>query len=151
MDLARLVGDAVQTFVEQAAQRRIDLGFALERTVVAGDSFLLRDLIDNLVDNALRYTPPGGTVNVACRVEAGQGVLRIDDTGPGIDPARREEVFQRFVRFDDKTTGSGLGLAIVRDIANAHGASVALDDNPAGPGLVVTVRFPLAARCARRP
>lgn len=146
VDLAVLVGDAVQGFVEQAGARQIDLGFSLERTVVAGDSFLLRDLVDNLVDNALRYTPPGGTVNVACRVEDGQGVLRIDDTGPGIEPARREAVFQRFVRLDDKTTGSGLGLAIVRDIAHAHRASITLDDNPAGRGLVFTIRFPLAPR-----
>ncbi|HEU4851346.1 MAG TPA: sensor histidine kinase [Telluria sp.] len=141
VDLAQLVGEAVQGFVEQAAARRIDLGFALQPAPVMGDRFLLRDLIDNLVDNALRYTPEGGTVNVVCHSEGGQGVLRIDDTGPGIEPARREAVFQRFVRLDEKTTGSGLGLAIVRDIARAHGASVTLDDSPAG-GLVVTLRFP---------
>jgi len=110
-----------------------------------GDRFLLRDLIDNLIDNAIRYTQPHGTVTVRCVMDEamGQGgLLMVEDSGPGIAPAKRELVFSRFVRLDDKTTGSGLGLAIVRDIASAHGAKIAIDAGPGGRGAIFSVRFP---------
>ncbi|SFU63396.1 sensor histidine kinase [Pseudoduganella namucuonensis] len=146
VQLNLLVEDSVQQFVEQAARKSIDLGFELERTEVMGDRFLLRDLIDNLVDNALRYTPERGTVTVRCAPAAagaqGGGLLEVEDSGPGIPPARREAVFNRFVRLDDKTTGSGLGLAIVRDIAAAHGAAIAVGAGPSGQGALFSVRFP---------
>ncbi|MET0983021.1 MAG: ATP-binding protein, partial [Telluria sp.] len=123
----------------------IDLGFELEAAPVQGDRFLLRDLVDNLVDNALRYTPRGGRVTVSCNTgEEGRGtVLRVEDNGPGIPAAMREGVFERFVRLDvgTGTLGSGLGLAIVRDIANLHGASIRLTDAAQG-GAVFTVAFP---------
>ena len=137
-DLASLVEETVPAFVAQADQRGIDLGFDLAPCQVAGDRFLLRDLVDNLVDNALRYTPSGGSVTVRCRA----GALMVEDSGPGIPPAKREAVFSRFVRLDDKTSGSGLGLAIVRDIASAHGATVGVAERRGGPGAVFTVRFP---------
>ena len=143
LDLAALVAETVQQLVDQAGARRIDLGFELAPTSVLGDPFLLRDLIGNLVDNAIRYTPPGGTVTVSCRPGQGGGSLVVDDSGPGIAPAQREQVFARFVRLDDKTSGSGLGLAIVRDIAVAHGASVSIGSSAAG-GASFTVRFPPA-------
>jgi two-component system sensor histidine kinase TctE len=143
LDLALLVQESIQYFVEEAARQRIDLGFELAPAMVAGDRFLLRDLVDNLVDNALRYTPAGGTVTVSCGRDggpAGQGWLVVEDSGPGIPAASRELVFSRFVRLDDKTSGSGLGLAIVRDIAAAHGARVTIGER-AGGGAVFTVRF----------
>jgi two-component system sensor histidine kinase TctE len=141
LDLAALVTESIQTFVEAAARKRIDLGFELAPTPVAGDRFLLRDLIDNLVDNALRYTPCEGTVTVRCDAILGQGRLTVEDSGPGIAAAMRERVFARFVRIDDKSGGSGLGLAIVRDIAQAHGARVTIESGARG-GAVLTVRFP---------
>lgn len=141
LDLAPLVGQVVQYFVEQASKKNIDIGFDLQRTRVAGDPFLLRDLIDNVIDNAVRYTPPHGTVTVRCYREGREGVLEVEDSGPGIAPAMRERVFERFLRLDDKSSGSGLGLAIVRDIAIAHGAAVTLGD-AAGGGMLLTVRFP---------
>jgi two-component system sensor histidine kinase TctE len=130
--------------VEEAAKKGIDLGFELAPAMVAGDRFLLRDLVDNLVDNALRYTPPGGAVTVICGHaggQAGQGWLVVEDSGPGIPAASRERVFSRFVRLDDKTSGSGLGLAIVRAIAAAHGAQVTLGERIGG-GAEFFVRFP---------
>lgn len=143
IDLAQLVAQAVQYFVEEARKKDIDIGFDLQPAPVAGDSFLLRDLIDNLVDNAVRYTPAGGTVTVRCgRAEDGAGVLDIEDSGPGIPAHQRAQVFQRFVRLDDKNPGSGLGLAIVRDIAIAHGAGVDIGAGTGGAGMRVTVRFP---------
>jgi two-component system sensor histidine kinase TctE len=145
LDLASLVADTIQAFVEQAAARDIDLGFELEPAPVQGDRFLLRDLVDNLVDNALRYTPPGGRVTVSCAAQGKDGgaLLRVEDNGPGIPAAMREGVFERFVRLDEGTgtLGSGLGLAIVRDIANLHGAEVRLTEAAQG-GAVFTVAFP---------
>lgn len=141
LDLASLVEQSIQHFVDQAARKNIDLGFDLAPAAIDGDAFLLRDLIDNLIDNAVRYTPPEGTVTVRCRVEDGAGVLLVEDSGPGIAPDQREAVFERFVRLDEQTTGSGLGLAIVRDIALAHGARVSLGAHADGSGLVVKVTF----------
>ncbi len=140
--LDALVQETIQHFVEEAAKKAIDLGFDLRPTGVVGDRFLLRDLIDNLVDNALRYTPAGGVVTVGCRPDGAGGLLTVEDSGPGIAPEQRERVFNRFVRLDDKSTGSGLGLAIVRDIALAHGAAIAIDSAADGAGLLISVRFP---------
>jgi len=142
LDLSDLVAESIQAFVEQAASRDIDLGFELAPARVQGDRFLLRDLVDNLVDNALRYTPRGGRVTVGCAALAGGGsMLRIEDNGPGIPLYQREKVFERFVRLDEGTHGSGLGLAIVRDIASLHGAELTLSDAQGG-GAVFTVAFP---------
>jgi two-component system sensor histidine kinase TctE len=142
LDLARLTGEAVQAFVDGARARGIDLGFALAPAPVRGDRHLLRDLLDNLVDNALRYTPADGSVTVRCGENHGGAWLQVEDNGPGIPPAERARVFQRFVRLDPGATGSGLGLAIVRDIARLHGARVELSEGEGGRGARFTVRFP---------
>ena len=140
LDLALLVQESIQFFVDKAARKDIDLGFELAPAPVTGDAFQLRDLIDNLVDNALRYTPAGGQVTVGCGMDGGAPQFSVVDSGPGIPAARRTAVFERFVRLDDNSTGSGLGLAIVRDIALAHGASVHLAD-AGGGGTSIVVRF----------
>ncbi|MDN4060144.1 sensor histidine kinase [Massilia sp. YIM B02769] len=143
VDLAQLVAESIQHFVEQAAAKDIDLGFELDGAPLQGDRFLLRDLVDNLVDNALRYTPAGGRVTVACgALGDGGSFLRIEDNGPGIPAHLRPRVFERFVRLDEQTTGSGLGLAIVRDIANLHAADLVLGQPAAGSGAVFTLHFP---------
>ncbi|MDQ1920650.1 sensor histidine kinase [Massilia pseudoviolaceinigra] len=142
LDLSVLIEQVIQYFVDEAGKKRIDIGFELLPTRVSGDSFLLRDLIDNLIDNAVRYTPDGGTVTVRCYQEGKFGVLIVEDSGPGIPPHQRAMVFQRFLRLDDKIPGSGLGLAIVRDIAQAHGATVEIGNGPGGAGVQFTVRFP---------
>lgn len=144
ISLDQLVSTSVQQFVQQALKKNIDIGFNLQPTEVNGDSFLLRDLIDNLVDNAIRYTPPGGQVTVSCLQVNGHGVLRVEDNGPGIPDAEKEHVFERFYRLDPTQPGSGLGLAIVRDIAIDHHAQVALSAGHAGLGTVVSVEFPPA-------
>jgi two-component system sensor histidine kinase TctE len=148
VQLNLLVEEAIQQFVDQAGKKFIDLGFELQPTPVLGDRFLLRDLIDNLIDNALRYTPAHGTVTVSCVPQAGGGVLAVEDSGPGIPPAKRDAVFSRFVRLDDKTEGSGLGLAIVRDIATAHGATVSIASGARGRGALLAVAFPSVAAAA---
>ncbi|GGY96557.1 sensor histidine kinase [Pseudoduganella plicata] len=139
--LDALLGETVQHFVEQAARKAIDLGFELAPALVQGDRFLLRDLADNLIDNAIRYTPPGGRVTVACAADAAGAVLTVEDNGPGIPPALRAAVFSRFVRLDQHSAGTGLGLAIVRDIAAAHGAGVTVETAAGGQGACFIIRF----------
>lgn len=148
--LDELVAEAVQHFVQQADLRGIDLGFDLHPSYLIGDRFLLRDLVDNLIDNAIRYTPVKGTVTVRCRQHAGQCILSVEDSGPGIAANHREAVFDRFYRIDDKTLGSGLGLAIVRDIVADHGAQVAIGCGPDGTGTHFVVTFNAASEQAPR-
>lgn len=168
IDLGALVRDAMREWVPAALDKRIDLGFEMggATAFVVGNAVLIGELIRNLIDNAIRYTPAGGAVTVrvnaatrfsgkaddgtrygaaprlaAARVET---VLQVEDTGPGIAPAERGIVFERFHRIlGSGADGSGLGLAIVREIAEQHGATVSLGDRRDSPGLVVTVRFPV--------
>lgn len=142
VELDSLVAESVQHFVQVADKKLIDLGFDLLPARVAGDRFLLRDLVDNLIDNAIRYSPPQATVTVRTLVENGSGMLVVEDNGPGIAPGDREKVFDRFYRVDDKSTGSGLGLSIVRAIATDHEATVEIRNPASGQGTVFAVRFP---------
>jgi two-component system sensor histidine kinase TctE len=156
MDLAALAVETVEDFVPKALDKRIDLGYegpgASDGAArMRGQPVLVRELIRNLVDNALQYTPPGGTVTVRVLADPfGQvAVLQVEDTGPGIPPAERELVFQPFYRaLGTNVDGSGLGLAIVREIVTAHGADLTIEDalprgsNGAAPGTRFTVRFP---------
>lgn len=132
-----------------AVARDLDLAFEVgpsESTTICADPPALRDLIVNLIDNAMRYTPSGGHVTVSVCRDGDSCVLRVEDSGPGIPQAERGLVFERFYRIrrrrEGETEGSGLGLAIVKEIADAHGANVALHDRAEGCGLVVEVRFP---------
>jgi two-component system sensor histidine kinase TctE len=143
VELDKLVEESIQHFVREAGKKSIDLGFDLHPTKVLGDRFLLRDLIDNLVDNAIRYTPAGGVVTVSCHQSASTGTLVIEDNGPGIPLPDREKIFNRFYRLNVKVAGSGLGLAIVRDIAGDHDAEIDIMSGPEGKGTIFSVRFPL--------
>jgi signal transduction histidine kinase len=108
-----------------------------------GDPTSLGILLSNLLDNALRYTPRGGRIDVTIDADGNGATLAVADTGPGIPVDARERVFDRFYRGDDvATTGSGLGLSIVKRIVDAHGASIALETPESGTGLVVRVHFP---------
>ncbi|HEY7962836.1 MAG TPA: ATP-binding protein [Steroidobacteraceae bacterium] len=145
-DLAR---EIVAELVPLADAGRIDLGVeAAQPAVVAADADALRTLLRNLIDNAVRYTPAGGRVDVSvvpARAAAGAR-LAVSDDGPGIDAAERARVFDRFYRRPGTVPpGSGLGLAIVKAIADAHGATVTLADGAGGRGLSVTVSFPPAS------
>ncbi len=112
---------------------------------VQGNREALRTLVRNLVDNAVRYTPPGGTVQVRCRFLAQDALLEVSDSGPGIAAQDRERVFDRFYRrAAAQEDGTGLGLAIVKAIAERHGARVELGEAPGG-GLQVSLSFPRAS------
>ena len=145
-DLAR---EVVAEMVPLADARKIDLGIsASQPAYVLGDPEALRTLVRNLVDNAVRYTPIDGTVDVSVQDSDEPGtihgaVLRVVDTGPGIPADERQRVFDRFYRPPGTSPpGSGLGMAIVKAIADAHGASIKLDNAPGASGLAVTVSFP---------
>jgi two-component system OmpR family sensor kinase len=113
--------------------------------VVQADPAALRTLLGNLIDNAIRYTPAGGRVDVTVFTDTASPAshwLCVSDSGPGIPPDERHRVLDRFYRrADAEQSGSGLGLAIVRSIAERHGASLVLDTSPHG-GLRVGLSFP---------
>jgi two-component system sensor histidine kinase TctE len=146
LDLVALARDLARDWVPRARERDIDLGFeaADARAWVEGNALLLSELVNNLVDNAIRYSRTGGRVTI--RVCSGDRVtLEVEDTGIGIEEAERERVFERFYRvLGTEVEGSGLGLPIVRGIAHLHGASVALIPNPKERGTVARVVFPRA-------
>jgi two-component system sensor histidine kinase TctE len=135
VELAELARDAVHDWVQFSFARGIDLGFEQpgHPLLVAGNPTMLRELLGNLIDNALRYTPSGGSVTVRVRSDLPRelAILEVEDTGPGIAPSERGHVFERFYRIlGSHTVGSGLGLAIVREIAQQHGAEVEVAANP---------------------
>lgn len=120
-----------------------DLGFELMSARVSGHKFLLLELVNNLLHNAVTYAGPRARITLRTAVVAGAGVIELEDDGPGIPRKRREAMFGRFVRGNEnQASGSGLGLAIVRDIAHLHGAQVELLDPPGRAGLLVRVAFP---------
>jgi two-component system OmpR family sensor kinase len=143
-DLSALARDAVVARAGLAAAKSIDLGLVrADAAVVDGEAATLAILLSNLLDNALRYTPRGGRIDVAVERADDAATLEVADSGPGIPAEERARVFDRFVRGRDvHEPGSGLGLSIVKRIADAHHATVSLDTPVEGSGLVVRVRFP---------
>jgi len=143
-DLVAIAKDAIVARAALAADKGIDLGLARETPAsVSGDAASLGILLSNLIDNALRYTPRGGRIDVCVDGDSNGATLVVADTGPGIPAEARERVFDRFYRGEDNgEPGSGLGLSIVKRIAEAHGATIDLGDPADGSGLAVTVRFP---------
>jgi two-component system OmpR family sensor kinase len=148
VDLHALLDDCVGAYVLLAQQRGVDLGIeANEAATIQGDPNALRVMFNNLIDNATKYTPRGGRVDVSLQVDHGQPLVRIADSGQGIPADERERVFDRFYRVGTGASrartdvaGSGLGLAIVRRIAVQHDATVVLSESETG-GLLVSVRF----------
>jgi two-component system OmpR family sensor kinase len=141
--LDRLAQTCVAEIEPLATARRIDLRLRrVEPAATLGDEHALRTLLDNLVENAIRYTPPGGRVAVDAFADAEGPMFAVTDNGPGIPPRDREHVFDRFYRVPGTSApGSGLGLAIVKSIAETHAARVELADGENGTGLSARVRF----------
>jgi two-component system sensor histidine kinase TctE len=141
--LDTIVGEVVAKFFDRALRSDIDFGVEVQPVTLIADPSLLDDLLSNLVDNALKYTPAGGTVTVSAGESAGKRFIAVEDTGPGIPESERERVKQRFYRLPNSPGhGSGLGLAIVDEIARLYDASVAIGTGANGIGTKVLVRFP---------
>ena len=149
-----LTPEQLQWLVQRGDTRTYEAGVSIYRegepaTHLQGNATLLGELVRNLVDNAINYTPVGGHVTVRLMVDRFSGilVLIVEDSGPGIPESERELVFQPFYRaLGTNVDGSGLGLAIVQEIAQQHGASITLEDadlpgHPDSPGTRVTLRF----------
>lgn len=142
VELHALVGEIVAKFIDRALHSNIDLGIDVQPATVRVDQSLLDDLLSNLVDNALKYTPAGGSVTVRTGQQQGKAYLSVEDTGPGIPESERQRVRQRFYRLPNSPGhGSGLGLAIVDEIAKVFGAAVQITCGPGGVGTKVEVTF----------
>ncbi|WP_409267856.1 sensor histidine kinase [Massilia sp. BHUDP2] len=151
VSLAAVAGQVGLELAVAAVQKGIDLGLDAgdgADTTVNGDALLLHELVSNLVDNAIRYTPAHGSVQLRIARQDDGVLLEVLDSGPGIAPAEHDKVFTPFYRaqatLEANPGGTGLGLAIVRDIAAMHGAGLALGTGDDGRGLKVSVLFPPA-------
>jgi signal transduction histidine kinase len=143
VDLAPLLTDVAELYEPVAAERDQTLTVQLHETApVDGDRDLLFQAVANLIDNAIKYTPPGGRIVLGLSPTVEGAELYVADTGPGIPPDQRERVFDRFHRLESSrsTPGSGLGLSLVRAVARLHGATVRLTDN--APGLRIALLLP---------
>jgi two-component system, OmpR family, sensor kinase len=146
--LDRVAREAVADLLSEATDRGIDLGFALvDPLTVHGDAAMLTAIIRNLLENALRFTPRGGTIDVGVYRQDGAAILQVEDTGPGIASADMDQIFEPFFRGSrPEGEGTGLGLSIVKRIVDSLGGKIALE-NIAGAGrsgLRATVRLPIA-------
>jgi two-component system sensor histidine kinase TctE len=143
IDLKAIGDAAARDWFSTAIAHKIDLGFALERAPIEGDPVLIPELLDNLIDNALRYTPPGGAATVFTGIRDGAPYLSVEDTGPGIAASERSKVVERFYRVPGTGgDGSGLGLSIVKEIVDRHAGSLEIDARGETGGTRVRVRFP---------
>ena len=143
VDLQAIVGEVVAKFFDRALQSNIDLGVDAHSVSVFADPSLLDDLLSNLVDNALKYTPAGGSVTVSTGRNNGRPYLAVEDTGTGIPEAERPRVRQRFYRMPNSPGhGSGLGLAIVDEIARLYDATLTLGAGANGAGTRILIQFP---------
>ncbi len=146
-ELCAIARESAGDWVPRALMRNIDLGFddASDPVTISADPFLLREMLNNLIDNAISYTPDGGRVTLRIRRGADAAIIEVEDNGPGIPAAERVKVFERFYRIPgSRTEGCGLGLAIVREIAQGHGAIPAITAGADGHGTRVTITFPLS-------
>jgi two-component system sensor histidine kinase TctE len=144
MNLATCVQEVFESLAAQAQNKAINLGFDMVANAPAlrVNPWVVKEILLNLVDNAIRYTPRGGSVTVRVDVVDGQTVVLVEDTGVGIEATQREKVFERFYRVHNTdSNGSGLGLAIVRELATQIHATVRLADASTGAGLAVWVTF----------
>jgi two-component system sensor histidine kinase TctE len=143
VELRPLVEHQVDRNIDRAVNAGLDLGAEAQAAQVTGDAWLLEDLLGNLIDNALKYTPAGGHVTVRSGVEHGHPFLEVEDDGPGIAESERLRVRERFYRLPGSPgSGCGLGLAIVDEIARAHDASFTIGVASQGRGTRMRIRFP---------
>ena len=146
VDLKELCGLALELHLDAAAARGMDLGLEAQPVHATGHDWLLRELLSNLVDNAIKYAPPGGRVTIRCGRSTVRGVLcaylEVEDDGPGVPPDEYAKVLQRFYRAPGAAgEGTGLGLSIADEIARAHGSTLQLMRGAQQRGLLVRLLF----------
>lgn len=147
IDLRAAVEETVAMLSPMASERRIGLQVSIEPATIVGDRDRLREVVTNLLTNAIRYNREGGRVDLGLRVEGGHAVLSVSDTGIGIPEAEQGRLFERFYRVDKVRSreigGSGLGLSIAKWIVEAHGGTIRMASRE-GQGATFTVRLPAA-------
>lgn len=144
VDLNFVVSDVIADRFSTALKKKIDLGFEVTGVIptIKGDATSIQQLVSNILDNALLYTPEEGRINVRLRTTKDNVILEIADTGPGIPQEERDKVFERFYRVEGSPgSGSGLGLAIVQEVAKTHNAQIYIDSNDHNQGTLFTVCF----------
>ncbi|RYX91749.1 MAG: HAMP domain-containing protein [Comamonadaceae bacterium] len=142
VDLRDLCANLLEIHFDAAESRRIDLGLEAEPAQVMGHEWLLRELLSNLIDNAIKYTPEGGTVTIRCGMRGAAPYMEVEDDGPGVAPAEQGRVLERFYRVQGSPgEGNGLGLAIASEIANMHRSQLELAPGSGGRGLRVGLVF----------
>ena len=144
LDLAALVEGVVRNLRAQGSARRVSVETALDVTEVHADPDLLRRLLENLVDNAMRFAPPGSAVRIEATARAEAVLLRVLDQGSGVPAAQRDRIFQKYVQLGEEPSsrgGRGLGLAFCRMVSEAHGGAIWVEDNQPR-GSVFCVRLP---------
>jgi two-component system, OmpR family, sensor histidine kinase TctE len=140
VDLKDLCETILQAHLDAASAKQIDLGLDAGAAQTMGHEWLLRELLGNLVDNAVKYTPQGGTVTIRCGAGEGGAFLEVEDDGPGLAPEERLRVLERFYRVRGTPgEGNGLGLAIADEIARVHSSQLELQPGAAGKGLRVSL------------
>lgn len=146
VSLPMLVDEVVSGCLDAALARGQDLGAETAPAEMRAVSWEIREMLTNLIDNAIRYTPEGGRITVRCGRLTGQPFIEVEDNGPGIPAAERQRVLERFYRMSGSPQGgSGLGLAIVNEIAKLHDAVVEIGDPLQGPGTRIRVQFGVSA------
>lgn len=144
VDLYEIAKECVQSLNVNAQRRNVEIIFSGMNCLVYGEQHMIREMIVNLIQNAIQYNNEGGKVLVYAGNRNGRGYLRVEDNGIGISKEMQEHVFERFYRVDKsrsrETGGTGLGLAIVKHIVEIHGASIKLDSAP-GRGTRISVSF----------
>jgi signal transduction histidine kinase len=148
IEMTELISGVLASMQPLACARGVQLVVSDNGAVpLEGDESRLMQLVINLVDNGIKYTPPGGLVTVTARQEPGLAIVEVSDTGPGIQLEDQQRIFERFFRVDSarsRGAGAGLGLAISRWIAEAHGGDIRVECGPTG-GTTFSVRLPSAA------
>jgi signal transduction histidine kinase len=146
LNLEDAVSEAIAPLREEASGKGVTLGLDIEAMELRADAMAVRQIVSNLVENAVRYTPSGGRVTVFSRSDNGGLVLGVRDTGSGIPVEHLPRVFERFYRVDPARSraagGTGLGLAIVKHLVEAHGGTVRAESQP-GRGTTVSMQFPV--------
>jgi len=142
VDLGQLLESCASSWFDQAMRRHIDLGFEANPAVVSGSEWMLREMLSNLIDNAMRYTQDGGTITVRSGLEQEQPFIEVEDNGPGIPADQQNRIFERFYRINGTIPeGSGLGLAIVKEVADRHGALIELKPTSSKTGTLIRIQF----------
>ena len=144
MDLKGLCETLLEAYLDAAEGKQIDLGLDVQAVHIDGHDWLLRELLCNLLDNALKYTPDGGVITLRCAPATMRSapLLEVEDNGPGVPPAQRLRVLERFYRVPGTATeGNGLGLAIANEIARVHRSELVVASGLNGQGTRVILAF----------